>query len=762
MKKNKIKIFNLLILFSLFLLCPINTFATSNISDYKQIKEDLNINVDDLKISDIKFKNWSNETSRNFGLNGFIYNESNEDIIYKSTVYYYDKNYNILGSTTNISYIESEKKLSYNIMADLNVLNSNYHVDDIYYYKLIIETDVNMPTDLLKKPSEQDIYNSLDYVIDKYKIDINVNEDNSLDITENIKAYFNVEKHGIYRTIPLKNIIARNDGTTETNNAKIKNLSVNAKYSTLIYDGNYKIKIGDSDKLLLGEQNYQIKYKYYLGKDKNKDFDELYYNIIGTDWDTAIGNVSFKINLPKNFDSSKLGFSKGTKGSTDTTNIIYQTENNIIIGYLNGTLNKYEGLTIRLALDEGYFKNITTLSNVDYFLIFIPILFVIISIILWIKYGIDKKVIETVEFYPPDDFDSLEIGFIYKGYANDKDVVSLLIYLANKGYIKIVENDEKTLFTNVKGFKLIKLKDYDGDNLFEREFLENLFKSNYFSNEAEKKEVTSMELRNRFYSTINSILSKINSKDNKNKIIEESSSKKKKYLIIMMIITYLLITVIPVLNYQPGTLPFAIIFPLIGFLVITFTCLKNTNISAKIFSLVWGLGFGGIPWLIMVLPALLDEKVYLLTYLVGIISIIIILFIMNKLLLKRTDYGSELLGKIKGFKSFLETVEKEKLESMVLENPTYFYDILPYTYVLGISDKWIKKFETISNINSPDWYNGTSNFNITTFNTFITSTMKTAQSSMTSSPSSSSGGSHSSSGGGSSGGGSGGGGGSSW
>ena len=54
----------------------------------------------------------------------------------------------------------------------------------------------------------------------------------------------------------------------------------------------------------------------------------------------------------------------------------------------------------------------------------------------------------------------------------------------------------------------------------------------------------------------------------------------------------------------------------------------------------------------------------------------------------------------------METAEKEKLETLVMENPTYFYDILPYTYVLGISDKWIKKFESIA-IEPPQWYGGT-------------------------------------------------------
>ena len=116
-----------------------------------------------------------------------------------------------------------------------------------------------------------------------------------------------------------------------------------------------------------------------------------------------------------------------------------------------------------------------------------------------------------------------------------------------------------------------------------------------------------------------------------------------------------------------------------------------------------------------------------------------------------------------------KTFDKEKLEALVMENPNYFYDILPYTYVLGVSDKWIKKFETI-NIEEPEWYNSMDTFDYRRFGRFIDSTVTSAQRVMTSTPApSSSGGSSggfssggSSSGGGSSGGGSGGGGGSSW
>ena len=138
-------------------------------------------------------------------------------------------------------------------------------------------------------------------------------------------------------------------------------------------------------------------------------------------------------------------------------------------------------------------------------------------------------------------------------------------------------------------------------------------------------------------------------------------------------------------------------------------------------------------------------------YIIGIISIGTMIFF-GKVLKKRTPYGNKVLGKVKGFKTFLETAEKDKLEALVNENPTYFYDILPYAYVLDVTDVWMKKFENIA-LESPDWYSGTRPFNIVTFNSFMNSTMSQASSSMSSS---------SSSGGGSSGGGSGGGGGGSW
>lgn len=69
----------------------------------------------------------------------------------------------------------------------------------------------------------------------------------------------------------------------------------------------------------------------------------------------------------------------------------------------------------------------------------------------------------------------------------------------------------------------------------------------------------------------------------------------------------------------------------------------------------------------------------------------------------RTKESAKRLGKILGFKQFIETAELARLKALVGDNPSYFYNILPYAYVLGLSDDWIKKFEHI-NIEPADWY----------------------------------------------------------
>lgn len=634
------------------------------------------------------------------------------------------------------------------------------------------------------------IYNSnSDYILNSYDINIIVNENNTLNITEKIGAYFNVEKHGIFRKIPLRNEVTRLDGTTSKNRAKISDIKVSDNYSLSTESGYKVIKIGDANYTLTGQKKYEISYLYNLGRDTGKEYDELYFNLIGDEWDTSISNITFTITMPKEFDSSKLGFSSGVVGSIDSSKITYNVNGNIISGKYNGTLGRGKALTVRLELPEGYFVNAgINMSPIYYLMFIVPIVGLLISFILWKIYGKDEQVIETVEFYPPQGFNSLEIGFLYKGKAENKDVTSLLIYLANKGYIKIIESEDKSLFSTGKGFIITKLKEYDGSNANEKMFLTGLFKNNdtvdltkakeikaqakakgekisylqameLATDRTEKQSVTKDDLYDSFYKTMGKIISNINNKKNKQLIFEKNTKMKSIAIILFIIATLVTIISIPTLEYAGvGELGMSLYICVIYIPLFVVALFSETPIVFRIFWLGITLFtsfsfFSKLP----IASAVKDDYHYLIGLLFGIICVVgmVILF---KEMPKRTKYGNEMLGKIKGFKKFLETAEKQKLEAMVMENPTYFYDILPFTYVLGVSDKWIEKFETIS-LQAPNWYDGYSSFNAASFGSFINSTMSSATRAMSSSPSSSGGGS---SGGGSSGGGSGGGGGGSW
>jgi hypothetical protein len=72
---------------------------------------------------------------------------------------------------------------------------------------------------------------------------------------------------------------------------------------------------------------------------------------------------------------------------------------------------------------------------------------------------------------------------------------------------------------------------------------------------------------------------------------------------------------------------------------------------------------------------------------------------------RRTDYYDGLLGRIFGFKNFIATAEVDRMERLFEQNPSYYFSILPFAWVFGLSDIWAKKFEHLT-IAPPAWYSG--------------------------------------------------------
>ena len=561
-----------------------------------------------------------------------------------------------------------------------------------------------LPT-FVANADDNSAYPNMDYYISSYDIQIDVAEDNVLNVTENISVFFNVNSHGIYRYIPISNNIAREDGSAGKTSAKVKNIIASEHYETDKKDGNQIIQIGDPNNMIIGAKDYTISYSYIMGKDIGNGFDELYYNIIGKGWDTYIQNVTFTISMPKEFDESKLGFSAGDYGTSGVGDIEYSVNGNNISGRLTEDLAPNQAFTVRLELPENYF----IFDYIEYYTmlaleIIIPSVVFLIVILLWAKYGNDKKIIKKYEFYPPEGMSSLEVAYWYKGNVDENDVVPLLIELANEGYISIQE------IRTDGNYRIDRIKKYDGDDENKRIFYNGLF-----LNDTEDY-TTGLKLKKYFYHDVLKILDNMNTYDNREKVFSEKS-----------------------LTIR--------VFCWIGSLL---SIVASVVIATQI--------IGGIE---RIIAALIGTLIAICT------------FSFSFFVRKRTDKGHEILQKIAGFKEFLENEEKDNIEALVEFNPSYFYNILPYAYVLGVSDTWIKKFEDIV-IQPPSWYKGATtgltNYSKITFLHFVDNTLRSATKAVSSARYSSTGSGYSNgtlrgggySGGGFSGGGSGGGGGGRW
>ena len=213
-----------------------------------------------------------------------------------------------------------------------------------------------------------------------------------------------------------------------------------------------------------------------------------------------------------------------------------------------------------------YNSTISNNTNIKIILTLLPIICLICSVILWYKYGKEEKIPKSIEFFSPEGFNSLEVGFLYKGKADKLDLASLLIYLGNQGYIKIANTIEKSEHNHKEYIvKVTKLKDYDGNNTIEKKLLESLIRHGRSDDD---NVVTSDDLYNRYHFQANNILdSMINCKENKESIFKKVQWQKFA-TILMIIISYLAIIILPITESKDSSL--ILMFSTISFIFFSF------------------------------------------------------------------------------------------------------------------------------------------------------------------------------------------------
>lgn len=358
--------------------------------------------------------------------------------------------------------------------------------------------------------------------IPNYDVVVHITESGVVNFQEDILYDFGIlQKHGIFREIPF----VKTNSDNKKFRMSFENFSVENKtnrdetYSYSQENEQIVLKIGRPDVYVTGVNNYNIRYSATGALTYFSDHDELYWNVSGNGWDVPVNAFSAVVLLPAGISDSDVKFScfTGYSGSNDS-DCTSRFESGMLKISTTRPMLPNEGVTIVVGIPKGY---VQVIEPVEYHLIhpiaqvllwmFAFAFYILLPFYVFIRNYRDlQKVKKTARivaawFDPPKSSDGklyapAETALLVNPAITNKHITATIIQLAQKGYLKIIYEDNKGLFSKDKIY-LQKLRENDSELLqFERELLDAFFSTGTL--EDNKIELGSLKNNTKFITAI--------------------------------------------------------------------------------------------------------------------------------------------------------------------------------------------------------------------------------------------------------------------
>lgn len=530
----------------------------------------------------------------------------------------------------------------------------------------------------------------------RFDVDVQAHENCTFDVTETIQVDFFEERHGIFRDIPYV-----------YGKMRIENVRVAGAPFSLSSEGDndtevLRIRIGEKATTVYGPKTYRISYTIVVLPQRGKNHDFLHLDLLPPFWQTPIDSLRLMLTMPKPLDWSRAEFFSGSFGSDKLNEKFHLKTTDRSLVVTAADIDAAQGFTVWCDLPEGYWQGMQDNSWVNGLLIALLVLIPLIMALLWYFKGRDPMVVQTVEFYPPDGLGPLDAIYLLSGKADSKDFLSLIVYFAHKGYLSIEEVAKRRflLHRQVEPSALEEEPQYvadffeflfpDGLEVFDTG--ENPKLSNYSSTRFEKLKQAKESIE-RVYRI-------------GDRLYNRSSRQARTFgfvLLVLLLFAPYLITALYVGEFTSNI--WYLLSPLAVLagsykVVSTREQRHGHQLPKRIFGYLLGLsaialGFWGIFSMMQSAYSILLFPFILLSYVLS--------MLFEMIMYARSKESAARMGRILGFKEFIRTAELDRIKMLVEETPDYFFQILPYAYVFGLTDKWIKSFESID-IKEPSWY----------------------------------------------------------
>lgn len=542
-----------------------------------------------------------------------------------------------------------------------------------------------------------------------YQVDILVGEDCSYQVEESIDVSFRNARHGIYRYIPRKDSSVFLDEEGELQKvpyyADVELLGANTPVYGSDEAGNKVFRLGSESHSLIGPASFQLSYRF-TPRMQDANYSKVYYNIYPLQWQNEIpAGSSFSITFPKDFDKERLHFYTGEYGSArDASGLLELTWDGWTVrGTLKETLSFGEGLTFYAGMEPGYFTKVSTMGGAGVALTVVALVFLGVVLLLFFLFGKDEPMYPSIQFAPPEDLDSAAVGYIIDGTVEDRDVLSLIIYWADKGYLRILEGKKDNLI-----FQKLQNLPTDAPG-YEQTMFRRLFQVG--------DKISTNSLKYKFEPTLRAVKEQIQnlfSSRGKGGIYTMSSKVARVLATFLSIIPFgifvALISVISPLSVPRGILHVISVVGLFaGVCVFDYTVdnwyskKRNDRISLLLTGLGVCLASLGIFSGSYLVRAWEGEVFAFYLPFVVVLAATVLMVLLAGFMKKRTRQCTDWMGRLIGLRDFIETAELDRLKMLAQDNPEWFYHVLPYTYVFGLSDIFARKLEGLA-IPGPDWY----------------------------------------------------------
>ena len=501
--------------------------------------------------------------------------------------------------------------------------------------------------------------------ITTFNAQIDVLSTGVLDVVETISVRFETPHHGIYREIPYS--YRRSSGERLTIGLTVNSVRLDGgpvPFERSRSSGNLVLKIGEPDRTIIGDRTYEISYSVsralLFG---NEEYIQLYWNVTGNDWPIPIDTATARVGLPESVapDSvptiSYVGYSgETTRGDPAAIGV----DGRLVFAAVQ--LVPGEGLTIDVAIPRAAsgIAAPTTLQRVVWFLsdnkyAFLPVLTLIGMLLLWWRKGKDpSKGTIAPRFEAPKGIRAGEAGVLIDDRADLRDISAMVIDLAVKGFIRIVEvrPEENGLGDRLKGligrsvpadYEFVKLRDGDGAlTNVERVLLDGIF------DDAHPEERTLSSMENEFYKVLPALKSGLYGRLIKNGYYASNPERVRTHY------------------FGIGALG---------------------GIAGVALGVVLGSLYLGIA--------------------VALCGLVVLAF--SPIMPRKTEKGGAALRDLLGLSEYIRRAEVDRMEfhDAPEKSPELFEKLLPYAMALNLTSIWTRQFEGLFE-RPPDWYSGTS------------------------------------------------------